>query len=99
MEIWRIYAYISGGVVKNTASFLYSGAVEASLCAKRTYEDENAFAVDVTHTPVQIGDTYSDGKFYRDGAVIEALPSIAQQVEQNSADIDALIIAITPTEG
>lgn len=87
MEVWLAYAFISEGIVKNVACFLYSGYTEATQIAKVACDDVNAIAVDVTHTPVQINDQYIDGKFFRDGVEIEALPSVAQQTQSNTNNI------------
>jgi len=87
MDIWLTFAYISNNEVKNIACYLYTGYTEANDHAKAFCEDEEAIAVEVTHIPVQIGDTYDNGTFKRNGEVIAPIPSVAQQTATNTTDI------------
>ena len=64
------YAKISDGAVVNMISLRRSQAAEFPDC------------VEVGDLPVGIGDTYADGKFYRNGVEIK---SIAQQLADAEA--------------
>lgn len=87
MDIWLTFAYISEGVVRNTASYLFTGYTEANQHAKEYCRDPEAIAIDVTHIPVQIGDRYSNGVFTRDGREIEALPTQQQVIDELQAQL------------
>lgn len=100
-----VFALIESNEIKNLAVGNY---YDCSQAAMATY-GEDAVAIDVTQFPVEIGDSYEDGKFYRMiGGVkteITRVPTVEQQtaantaaISVNSAAIDELIIAITPTE-
>lgn len=45
---------------------------------------------DCTNVAVQIGDTFADGKFYRDGAAVETQLTDAQRLAQMEAAFAAL---------
>ena len=45
---------------------------------------------DCTNVNVQIGDTFADGKFYRDGAAVETQLTDAQRLAQMEAAFAAL---------
>lgn len=94
MDIWKTFAYISGGKVRNIACYLYEAVMAAFDDARLYCSDIEAIAVDVTHIPVQIGDDYNNGVFSRDDVVINPLPTVEQQTAQNTADIDDLWVAI-----
>lgn len=74
------FAIIADGEVKN---IIFGKYVECNLIAKQMY-GENAFAVEVwshyfpasAQIPCTVGDTYSSGKFYRDGIEITAQENI-----------------------
>lgn len=51
----------------------------ANQIARMTY-GQDAIAIETTLIPVQIGDTYSGGVFYRDGKIIEPNPTEEQRV-------------------
>ena len=70
------YALITNGVVSNII-WLYDGNAQ-----------EFPDAVKLGDRPVGIGDTYTDGKFYRDG--VEVLTPL----EQEQAEIDAYKAAL-----
>ena len=70
------YALITNGVVSNII-WLYDGNAQ-----------EFPDAVKLGDRPVGIGDTYTDGKFYRDG--VEVLTPL----EQAQAEIDAYKAAL-----
>ena len=70
------YALITNGVVNNII-WLYDGNAQ-----------EFPDAVKLGDRPVGIGDTYTDGKFYRDG--VEVLTPL----EQAQAEIDAYKAAL-----
>ena len=46
---------------------------------------------DCTNVPVQIGDTFADGKFYRDGVEVEYLPTEEDQIAELQAQLNALM--------
>jgi len=70
------YAVIENGVVINLI-WLYSGNAE-----------EFPEAVPVNDLPVQIGDTYSDGVFYREG---EKVLSFLDKVTLEKADMQTAL--------
>ena len=64
----EIYAIISNTVIKELVATDYASATEIAT----TKYGSEAFATDVTHHPVQVGDEYVDGEFRRtneDGTV------------------------------
>ena len=63
-------ALIGNGVVVNVL-----------WCSDR--EPETDALIDTADRPVGIGDTYTDGKFYRDGA--EILTQLEEALKQNAA--------------
>ena len=46
---------------------------------------------DCTNVPVQPGDTFADGKFYRNGVEVEYLPTEAEQLAALQAQLNALM--------
>ena len=66
------YALIENGVVTNVI-WLYPGNVK-----------DFPNAVPLGDVPAGIGDTYSDGVFYRDG---ERVLTVAEQAEKEAADM------------
>ena len=46
---------------------------------------------DCTNIPVQVGDTFADGKFYRDGVEVEYLPTEEEQIAELQAQLNALM--------
>lgn len=107
MKVWDTYAIIgSDNKVKNIALYQVGegGYTLANLQAVETY-GEDAYAVEVTQYPVQIGDDYIEGRFYRNGEEILPFPTDEQEIAMlkvenaslNSA-VDDIIVAITPTE-
>lgn len=46
---------------------------------------------DCTNVPVQIGDTFEDGKFYRGGVEVEYLPTEEEQIAELQAQLNALM--------
>ena len=54
------YAFVENGIVTNIVFLSPANA------------DEFPNAVNIDDYPVHIGDTYADGKFYRDGSVVES---------------------------
>ena len=40
---------------------------------------------------VQIGDTFADGKFYRDGVEVEYLPTEEEKIAELQAQLNALM--------
>lgn len=80
------YALIDNGIVVN---IIYLHPMNA---------DEFPNAVPTNDLPIEIGDTYTEGKFYRDGKEIVSVPTeqtytldeaatiLAQEVSQNGYD-------------
>lgn len=77
---WQIYAYILDGIVKGTGVFEPLGAYTNANAVAQNLYGYNAFAVDVTYYPVQSGDMYADGVFYRDGNPIERLDPVGDDI-------------------
>ena len=46
---------------------------------------------DCTNVDVQIGDTFADGKFYRDGVEVEYLPTEEEKIAELQAQLNALM--------
>ena len=46
---------------------------------------------DCTNVAVQIGDTFADGKFYRDGVEVEYLPTEEEKIADLQAQLNALM--------
>lgn len=46
---------------------------------------------DCTNVPVQIGNTFEGGKFYRDGVEVEYLPTEEEQIAELQAQLNALM--------
>ena len=104
MTYWSIYASIKNNTVMNVAVFDPNGAFAvANNCAHELYGD-GAFAVDVTQIPVQTGDVYVHGQFYRNGSEILPLPTDEEQIasldnhmgtaESDITDIQIALVAI-----
>lgn len=74
------YAIVENGVVTNII-VIYEG---------NAHEFPNAVLLD--SVPVQIGDTYADGKFSRDG---ELLLSPLEQANATIAELDAAVVDLT----
>lgn len=106
MKVWDIYALIgSNNIVQNIALYEVGegGYTLANVQAVELYGD-GAYAVDVTQIPVGIGDVYENGRFYREGVLIERVPTQEEQVqyltaqnEELNSTIDDLIVAMTPS--
>lgn len=98
--IWTIFAYILNGKVVGKGVFMHGRAAEADKVCRISFGND-AYVVDVTQYPVEEGDTYEDGEFYRVidkvKTKIEYIPTVEEQVDINSEAIDDIIIAITPT--
>ena len=68
-------------------ALIENGVVSNMLwCSDRALETETL--IDTADRPVGIGDTYTDGKFYRDGA--EVLTPLEEALKQNAAYEQAL---------
>lgn len=93
MKAWENFAFIKDGKVENIGCFAVGGYTNANQIAAAVYGD-GAFAVDVTYIPTQAGDTFADGVFYRDGAIITAYPTEEEQLAAHETAIDDLTIAI-----
>lgn len=73
-------------MAKNMALVENGVVVNVLWCSDRALETETL--IDTADRPVGIGDTYTDGKFYRDGA--EVLTPLEEALEQNAAYEQAL---------
>lgn len=69
------YALIENGIVTN---IIYLHPINA---------DEFPSAVEIGGLPVAIGDSYTDGKFYRDGKEITLTPTEATYTLDEAANI------------
>ena len=91
MTYWQIYAFICDGKVGNIAFYEPNGAYAlANMQTKMDMNDSTAEAVDVTRIPVKIGDDYKDGAFYRNGVLIERLPTDEEEVKTLKQTLEAL---------
>lgn len=78
------YAIIQNGIVKNVVVGTFT---DCDRVAKEIYGND-AFVVEVwshyfpasAQIPTMAGDTYNNGKFYRDGIEIEPVPTIEQEL-------------------
>ena len=73
-------------MAKNMALVENGVVVNVLWCPDRAPETETL--IDTADRPVGIGDTYTDGKFYRDGA--EVLTPLEEALKQNAAYEQAL---------
>ena len=80
------FALIHNNTVANIAAGTYA---DCDAVAKATYGAE-AFAVDITYIPVEIGDSYIDGVFSRDGVTVERELSEEQTIKALKAQNEAL---------
>lgn len=91
---WDNYAFICDGVVKNIAVFDPNGAYTmANMLAKEQYGG-SAFAVNVNDYPVNIGDSYHDGCFYRGDqpiGPIDELNNSMTEIKLALAELGSLI--------
>lgn len=75
----KIMAYLSGSIVENVL-----------WCAD--WEAETETLIDCSGRPVHIGDTYTDGGFYRDGAPVRtALEELQLRLEEADGIIAELV--------
>ena len=102
----EVFALIHNELVVNIVVGTYTNCDNA---AKDTY-GENAFAVDVTRYPVQIGDFYRYGRFEREtdiGTVtIDPVPTEADQIaalisanQDIRAELDAVSLSVLDIVG
>lgn len=100
MAVHTIFALIDGQDVKNIIVGEY---YDCNIIAKDTY-GKSAFAVEVTQTPVQIGDIYSEGSFYRkDGETgefnyVSAVPTMQQQYNYLEQQYNSLLELVITNE-
>lgn len=83
MKVWEIYALIGGdNRVKNVALYETGegGYTLANVQAIELYGN-GSYAVDVTQIPVGIDDIYVNGVFYRNGIVINSVPTDTDRVD------------------
>lgn len=73
-------------MAKNMALVENGIVVNVLWCSDRALETETL--IDTADRPVGIGDTYTDGKFYRDGE--EVLTPLEEALKQNAAYEQAL---------
>ena len=93
MVAHMVFALIHEGIVKNTVVGEY---YDCDQVAKATYGD-NAFAVEITQIPTQIGDTYN-GTFHREvnGETIEIrpVPTEAAQIATLTESLNNIELAL-----
>ena len=73
-------------MAKNMALVENGVVVNVLWCSDRATETEAL--IDTADRPVGIGDTYTEGKFYRDG--VEILTSLEEALKKNAAYEQAL---------
>lgn len=110
MSPWFVYALIGEDKeIKNIGVYSLDGGYTLACIHAVEMFGEGAIAVEVSQYPVQIGDTYDEGRFYRivgdERIKIEPYPTEKQEIiglkaenESLNESIDDIIIAITPTE-
>ena len=67
-------------MAKNMAQIAGGVVVNVLWCSDRTEQTEAL--IDTADRPVGIGDTYTDGKFYRDG--VEILTPLEEALKKNA---------------
>jgi len=82
----RLYR-MSYAIIKNNT--ITNVIVANPHSATQIAKSQDAIAVYVDRFPVQIGDTYTDGKFYRDEIEIERTPTPEEEVAKLRAEFDA----------
>ena len=87
----QIFSLINEDKIKNT--IVCDSYEVANQIAKITYGD-NAFAVDTTLYPVNIGDDYINGLFYRDGELIERNPTEEERITELNNQLTAAQLAL-----
>ena len=102
MAVHLTFALIHNNTVANIAAGTYT---DCDAVAKDTYGPE-AYAVDITHIPAEIGDTCISGVFTRDGVVIEpelseeqAIKTLLAQNEALQAQVDLIALSILDIVG
>ena len=96
MAAHEVFAMISGETVQNVVVGQYEGINRVTRCV---YGDD-AFAVDCTQYPCEIGDKYINGVFYKaDGIPIEYIPTQEQQVAQLRRENAELTLALADMIG
>lgn len=96
MVVWETYAHIGGdNKVKNVAAYHRGdgGYTLANIHAIEAY-GADAFAVEATQYPVQIGDDYDNGLFKRNGVIIERIPTDEEEIAALNSAVDDLAVAI-----
>ena len=89
-------------MAKNMALVSDGVVVNVLWCSDKAAQTETL--IDPDGRPVGIGDTYSDGKFYRDGAEVltqlEAAMAEIAALREEKADMQAAleILEVTPDE-
>lgn len=80
-------ALIENNIVINIAEFNHY------FVAQKTASDINLIPVNVDDIPVEIGDTYQDGNFYRDGDLVgqEGVLPIISDVDRIAALEEAVL--------
>lgn len=94
MVAQEVYALISGRDVENVVVGDYYNCNEI---AKQTY-GASAFAIEVTQYPVQPGDHYLNGVFYRDEegeeVPIDPVPTEAEQIARLAESVNNIELAL-----
>ena len=97
MAAHEVFAMISGETVQNVVVGQYE---ETNRVARCVYGDD-AFAVDCTQYPCEIGDKYINGVFYKaDGTTpINRLSTDKEEIQQLKADNAQLTVAMADMIG
>lgn len=97
MAAHEVFAMISGETVQNVVVGQYEGINRVTRCV---YGDD-AFAVDCTQYPCEIGDKYINRVFYKaDGITpIDRLPTDKEEIQQLKADNAQLTVALADMIG
>lgn len=91
---WQVFALILDGIVKNICVFdPHDGYTSAVSMAQSLYGPD-ATAAECTIYPVQIGDTFDGGVFYREGQMLYSIDRVGNkiyEVEEAIAELAGLI--------
>lgn len=97
MVAHEVFAMIFDETVQNVVVGHYE---ETNRVARCVYGDD-AFAVDCTQYPCEIGDKYIDGIFYKSDGItpIDRLPTDKEEIQQLKADNAQLTVALADMIG
>lgn len=90
MTYWKNYAFIKDEKIANIAVYAPDGAYTIAGLQAKQFCGPDAIAIDVTQYPVNIGDDYKDGRFYRNGAEIEALPTDEEEIRALKTKLESI---------